>query len=156
LEPLKIISYFKILVIIQLVERGKITGRLVIAVFSTLLWEAALAAIVLLGLPEVGIEIPLAGVIALMVALAVYSFITYRMGSKALKRKRILGQPDMIGTKGRVVSPLTPDGTVKIHNELWEATSIAGWIESNEEITVIGQNRLKLIVRKRHLKVVNE
>jgi membrane-bound ClpP family serine protease len=138
------------------VVRRKITGRLIIAVFSTLLWEAALAAIGLLGLPEIGIDIPLAGVIALMVALAAYSFFTYRVGSKALQRKRILGQPDMIGTRGRVVSPLTPDGTVKIHDELWEATSITGRIESNEEITVIGQNRLKLIVRKRHLKVVSE
>ena len=108
-------------------------------------------AIVLWGLPELGIKIPLAGLIALMAVLGVYSVITYRIGSQALRRKPIIGLPDMIGTKGRVVSPLAPEGTVKINDELWEAASIANSIETGEKITVMAQDRLKLVVRKSSL-----
>jgi len=126
----------------------KITARLIIAIFSTLLWEAALVAIVLWGLPKLGIEIPLAGLIGLMAALGAYSVITYRIGSRALRRKPIIGLPNMIGTKGRVVSSLAPEGTVKIGDELWEATSITNSIEAGEKITVVAQDRLKLVVRK--------
>ena len=126
----------------------KITARLILAIFSTMLWEAALVAIILWGLPELGIKIPLAGLIALMAVLGAYSVITYRIGSQALRRKPIIGLPDMIGTKGRVISPLAPEGTVKIGDELWEAASITNSIETGEKITVVAQDRLKLIVRK--------
>jgi len=126
----------------------KITARLIIAIFSTLLWEAALVAIVLWGLPKLGIEIPLAGLIGLIVALGAYSVITYRIGSRALRRKPIIGLPNMIGTKGRVASSLAPEGTVKISDELWEATSVTNSIEAGEKITVVAQDRLKLVVRK--------
>ncbi|MDO8688314.1 MAG: hypothetical protein Q7K41_06985, partial [Dehalococcoidales bacterium] len=42
--------------------------------------------IVLWGLPRIGITIPLAGLIALMVAWGAYSVITYQLGSRALRR----------------------------------------------------------------------
>ncbi len=108
-------------------------------------------AIVLWGLPELGIEIPLAGLIGLLAVLGAYSVITYRIGSQALRRKPIIGLPDMIGTKGRVVSPLTPEGTVKIGDEFWEAAATTNSIETGEKITVVAQDRLKLIVRKSSL-----
>ncbi len=127
------------------------SGRLMLAIFSTLLWEAALVAVVLWGLPNLGIEIPLAGLIALMATLGAYAVITYRMGSRALRRKPIIGLPDMIGTKGKVVSPLAPEGTVKIGDELWDAISVTNRIDAGEKITVVRQDRLKLVVRKSSL-----
>ena len=57
------------------------TARLVIAILSTLLEEAALVAIVLWGLPQLAIYIPLPGLITLMVAWGAFSIFTYRMGS---------------------------------------------------------------------------
>ena len=45
------------------------TGRFILAILGTLLEEAALAAVVLWGLPLLGIHLPLAGLIALMAAL---------------------------------------------------------------------------------------
>ena len=93
------------------------TGRLIIAIISTLLEEAALAVIVLLGLPHLGIRIPLAGLIALMVAWGVYSVIIYRMGSRALKRKPVISLP-VTGSQGKVVSRLAPEGLVRIESEL--------------------------------------
>ena len=125
-----------------------ITGRLIIAIFSTLLEEAALVAIVLWGLPQLGIRIPLPGLIVLMVAWVAFSVFIYRMGSRALRKKPVAGLLTMVGSRGKAASPLTPDGFVRIKGELWEAKSLSGKISTREEIMVVGQDGLKLIVRK--------
>ena len=122
--------------------------RLILAIFSTLLEEAALLVIVLWGLPQLGIHIPLAGLIAVMVAWGAFSIFTYRMGSRALRRKPVIGLPTMVGSKGKVVSPLARDGLVRIQGELWEAKSAGRRIHTGEKVTVVGQDGLKLIVRK--------
>jgi len=122
--------------------------RLIWAIISTLLEETALAVVVLWGLPQLGIEIPLAGLIALMVAWAAFAVFTYRKGSRALKKKPVVGLSDMVGSKGEVVSRLDPEGLVRIKGELWKAESAAGRVDAGEEVTVVGQERLKLIVRK--------
>ena len=104
--------------------------------------------VVLWGLPQLGIHIPLAGLIALMVAWGAFSILTYRMGSRALRRKPLIGLPGMVGGKGEVVSSLDPKGMVRIKGELWEAASDGGRIDIGEEVTVVGQDGLKLVVRK--------
>ena len=124
------------------------TVRLVIAIFSTLLEEIALAAIILWGLPRLGIHIPLAGLIALMAALAAYAVITYRLGSKALGKKPVIGLPDMVGSRGKVVTLLDPEGLVRIKGELWESTSADRRINTGEEVIVVEQDGLKLTVRR--------
>jgi len=126
----------------------KMLARLILAIISTLLEEAALVVIVLWGLPQLDIHIPLAGLIAMMVAWGAISVITYRMGSRALRRKPVTGLPAMIGSRGKVVSPLAPKGVVRIKSELWEATSAGRKINAGEEVTVEGQEGLKLVVRK--------
>ena len=126
------------------------SARLIWAIFSTLLEEAAIAAIVLWGLPYLGIHnFPLAGLIAVMVAWGAYSVITYRRGSRALKKEPLCGLPDMVGSQGEVVSPLAPEGLVRIKGELWQAESASGRMDTGGEVTVVGQDGLKLIVRKR-------
>ena len=123
----------------------RMSARLVLAIVSILLEEAALVVIVLLGLPRLGIDVPLAGLIALMVAWCAYSVITYRIGSRALGKKTLL--PSMIGSKGRVVSPLVPEGLVRIKGELWIAKSLDKKIEVGAEVNVVEQDGLKLIVQ---------
>jgi membrane-bound ClpP family serine protease len=124
------------------------TSRLILAILSTLLEEAAIAVVVLWGLPWLGIEIPLAGLIALMVAWAAFAVFTYRKGTKALKKKPVAGLSNMVGTKGKVVSRLDPEGLVRVKGELWRASSAAGRIDSGVEVIVVGQDGLKLIVRQ--------
>ncbi len=126
------------------------SARLIWAIFSTLLEEAAIAAIVLWGLPYLGIyNFPLAGLIALMIAWGAYSVITYRRGSRALRKEPLGGLPDMVGSQGEVVSPLAPEGLVRIKGELWQAKSASGMMDTGEEVIVVGQDGLKLIVHKR-------
>jgi membrane-bound ClpP family serine protease len=124
------------------------TTRRILAILSTLLEELALAAIVLWGLPLLGIHLPLYGLIALMVALAAFAVTTYLLGSRALKKKPVVGLPDMVGSRGKAVSRLDPEGMVSIKGELWESKSAGRKIDAGAEVTVVGQEGLKLIVRR--------
>jgi len=124
------------------------TARLILAIVSTTLEEAALVVIVIWGLPQIGIHIPLPGLIVLMLAWVGVSVFLYRMGSQALRRKPVAGLSDMIDSKGKVVRPLAPDGVIRIKGELWEAKSAGRRIKAGTEVTVIGQDGLKLVVRR--------
>jgi membrane-bound ClpP family serine protease len=124
------------------------TTRLIIAIVTTLAEEAALAALVLLGLPRVGVNLHVGVLIALMAALAAYAITTYRMGSRALRRKPVVGLPAMVGARGRAVSDLAPEGTVRIKGELWESRAEGRRINAGAEVVVVGQEGLKLIVRR--------
>lgn len=55
----------------------------------------------------------------------------------------------MTGSHGKVILPINPEGMVKIKGELWSAKSDGEHIDKDEDIIVIGQDNLKLIVRKR-------
>jgi len=123
------------------------SGRLILAILSTLLEEAALAVVVLIGLPELGIHLPLAALIALMIGWAVVAVIVYRAGSHALRVKPMAGPEAIIGMKGEVVRPLNPDGLIKIGGELWRAKSVGSRIDIGEEVTVVKRNGTMLIVR---------
>jgi len=122
--------------------------RLIVAIVSTLLEEAALAVIVLFGLPELGVEIPLAGLIALMVVWLAVSVVIYRIGSRALRQKPLEKLPDMIGSRGKVVSPLAPEGLVRIEGELWMAKSASGKMNLGNKVAVVEQDGLRLVVRR--------
>ena len=124
------------------------TARLILAIVSTSAVEAALFAIWRWVLPEWGIEIPFAVLIGVMAAYAVFAVVDFRFVTRILKRQTIVGLPTMIGTKGKVASPLAPEGQVLIKGELWGAEAIDGNIGIGEVVTVVGQDSLKLFVRR--------
>jgi len=125
------------------------SARLILAVVSTILEEAALAVIVLVGLPELGIKLHLAVLIVLMMVWAAISVLNYQAGSRALKRQPVAGLGTMVGSRGRVVKPLQPEGLIKVGGELWQAKSVGPDIDSGNEVIVVGQDRKILIVRQR-------
>jgi len=124
------------------------TGRLIVAIVTTIIEEAALAAIVLWGLPALGIDLHIGVLIALMAALAAFATFTYLMGSRALRQKPLVGLPGMVGARGRAVSSLAPKGTVRIKGELWDSIAEGGEIDIGADVIVVGQEGLKLIVRR--------
>lgn len=124
------------------------TTRLIIAIFTTLLEEAAIAVVVLWLLPKIDVHLPLFVLVIIMLAWAAYAVFTYRMGSRALKRKPVVGLPNMVGARGKTVSDLAPEGTVMIKGELWESKAEGRKINAGVKITVVGQEGLKLIVRR--------
>jgi membrane-bound ClpP family serine protease len=122
--------------------------RLIVAIVTTLADEAAIVALVVWGLPRLGIHIPLPGLIVSMLGLAALSVLVFRKGSRALRRKPVIGLSTMVGSKAKVVRLLSPDGMIRIKGELWKAVSSGETINAGEEVTVVGQEGLKLIVRK--------
>ena len=123
-------------------------SRLLLAILATLGEEIALALFVLLGLPRLGVTVPLGALIAMMAGLAVYGVFSYRLGSRALMKKPLAGFTDMVGSRGTVIEPLAPKGTIKIGSEIWEAESADHKIDTGEKVTVIGREGLRLMVRK--------
>jgi len=124
------------------------TARLILAIVSLILEEAAIAVIVLMGLPRLGINLPLPGLIVVMVLWLVYGVVIYRIGSRALRREPLVSLPDMLGGRGKVVSQLAPEGLVRIKGELWVAKSVEKKIDVGREIIVVEQDGLKLVVQE--------
>ncbi len=124
------------------------SARLLLSIITTLIWEATLVALWLWALPAIGIRLHPGLLIALMAILAAYAITSYKLGSRALRRKPVTGMADMVGSKGRVVSPLTPEGMVNIEGALWTARSLEASIPRGEAVEVLRQEGLTLFVRK--------
>ena len=124
------------------------TARLIIAIVSNILEEVAIVVIWRWLLPEFGIRLPFSVLIGVMIAWAIFSVTLFVFTTQTLRRQTLVGLPTMIGSKGRVASPLAPDGLVRIKSELWGAISPEGDIDKGEEVDVVGEDGLKLIVRR--------
>jgi membrane-bound serine protease (ClpP class) len=122
--------------------------RLVLAVISTGLEEVAIWAIWRWVLPDFGIRLPLLPLMVIMVAWAAFGTWLFILTTRTLKRQSQAGLPSMVGTRGVVASTLSPEGLVKIRGELWGAVSDGGKIYTGAEVVVVGENGLKLSVRK--------
>jgi len=99
-------------------------------------------------LPEFDIQIPLWGLIAVMTFWAAFAVVDFIFITRILRRQALVGLPAMVGSRGRVRSPLSPEGQVMIKGELWGAKSIDGNIDIGEMVAVVGQDGLQLIVRR--------
>jgi len=124
----------------------RLSGRLVVAVVSTIIEEAVLAIIVLVGLPRVGVNIHVAVLVAAMLLWLVIAVVTYRAGSRALEKKPV-GFGTMVGSRGKVVKALQPAGLVKIGGEMWRAEAIGRQLDIGEEVVVVGQDGGKMLVK---------
>ena len=127
-----------------------------LTILVTLLEEIALVIFIFLGLPMLGVEVPLGGLIAMMAGIATYGVISYRLGSRVLRKKPVSGLSDMVGIRGEVVKKLAPVGTIRIGSELWDAKTNDREIEKGKEVIVVKREGLKLIVRKDSLCDVTE
>ncbi len=122
--------------------------RLIWAIISTAIEEAAILAIMLIGLPELDIEPPLWLVILVMVVWLAQAIFIYHMGSRALGKKKLVGLDDMVGARGVADGAIDPDGLVNVKGELWTARSAGGRIEDGEEVVVVERNRMRLTVER--------
>ena len=122
--------------------------RLILAVISTALEEAAIWAVWRFLLPEFGVNLHVGVLIGVMVAWGIFSTWLFLFTTRVLKKQPTAGLPSMIGTTGKAAVNLNPEGMVKIRGELWGAVSEEGNIIAGERIIVTGENGLKLLVRK--------
>ncbi len=128
--------------------RDKVNTLLIWKIFTSLVEQAVLVAVMLWGLPLIDINLPLWVLAPASIALQAYNVFSYRKGIQALKMQPIPGMANMVGTQGETVNTLTPDGLVKIRGELWAATAANGNIVNGQNVTVVEQSGLKLIVRE--------
>jgi membrane-bound ClpP family serine protease len=124
-------------------------ARIIIAIITNLLDEAIIVAIIIFGLPRLGVHIPLYGSILIGAAFLVYALAFYTIGSSILRKKPMLGFTSMVGTGGRVVSQLAPEGFVRIQGELWQAKTERGTIDAGADVIVKDQYGFKLVVRQK-------
>jgi membrane-bound serine protease (ClpP class) len=129
-------------------DKKMTAARLILAIISTALEEVAIVAIWRWLLPEFGIRLPFSVLIGVMVAWAAFAVALFIFTTRTLKRQTVVGLPTMIGSKGKVASSLVPEGLVRIKGELWGATSVEGNVDTGEWIEVVGEDGLKLVVRK--------
>ena len=120
---------------------------LVWRIISTTLQEGALVAVVLWGLPALGVELPPWVIAPVGLAILVADVITYRKSVRALRAAPAPGLATMLGTEGEAVEYLAPTGQVRIGGELWQARAASGRIAPGSRVVVVGQKRLRLIVR---------
>ncbi len=112
------------------------SARLLAAIISIAIEEGILVAVILFGLPRIGIRLPLFALIMLAVAWAAMSILLYRAGSRALDRKIAVGAEALAGSRGRVVIALEPEGMVRVGGELWRARCDERRMEKGEEVIV--------------------
>ena len=106
---------------------------------------ALLLVILLLRFFEIRIPLPITIVIALLLGTLV--FITHKAVIPSFHRRPVSGSEGMIGTQGRVVKPLTPLGTITVDGEYWKAKSVDDNIEVDENVEIVGLDRLTLKVK---------
>jgi membrane protein implicated in regulation of membrane protease activity len=116
------------------------------AILGWMLEEAILVAVVLWLLPLFNINIPLWVLAILMVALAIYSYIMYRVGRSTFLIGPRVAAEAIIGNDGKVTKRLAPEGYVKVQGVLWKATCIESELEVGDEIVVVNIEGLRLIV----------
>jgi membrane-bound serine protease (ClpP class) len=79
---------------------------------------------------------------------AAFFFFAVGMGIRAQRLKPTTGVEGIIGETGQTITALDPDGSVRVHGEIWNATSEAENIPERTNVTVVAVNNLKLTVRK--------
>ena len=122
--------------------------RGVLAVITTAIEEAGIWAIWRFVLPEFNIHWPVSTLIGAMSAWFCFSIWLFTFTTFALKKQKPAGAPTMIGTLGKAASDLAPTGMVRIKSELWSAVAVDGDINPGENIIVVGEDRMKLEVRR--------
>ncbi len=125
-----------------------VRSLLIWRIFTSLLEQAVLIGVVLWGLPQINVHLPVWILVPASIALTIWNVYTYRKASQALRVKPVVGLVDMIGTQGEVVGRLDPSGQVKIRGELWAAETESGEMKLGRKVVVIGQNGLRLTVRE--------
>jgi membrane protein implicated in regulation of membrane protease activity len=116
------------------------------AILGWMLEEAILVAVVMWLLPILNVNIPLWVLGILMVALAVYSCVMYRVGAPTFLMKPKVAAETIIGNDGKVTRRLAPEGYVKVQGVLWKATCLESELEVGDDVVVVGINGLRLIV----------
>jgi membrane-bound serine protease (ClpP class) len=77
---------------------------------------------------------------------ALFFLFAIGMGIRAQRLKPFTGSEGLTGEKGEALTDLAPEGTVRVHGELWQASSRAGSIPRGSRVIVVSLNGLRILV----------
>jgi membrane-bound serine protease (ClpP class) len=83
-------------------------------------------------------------------SLATAAFFVFAL-SKGIKiqwKKPVTGREGLLGKVGIAKTDLTPEGTIFVHGERWQASTEGEKIKKGEEVEVLEIKGLNLIVKK--------
>ena len=94
------------------------------------------------------LRISLGLIIPMSLATAAFFVFALSKGIKIQWKKPVTGREGLIGKIGIAKTDLTPEGTIFIHGERWQATNKGETIKEGEEVEVLEVKGLNLIVKK--------
>lgn len=116
-------------------------------ILAALLDDIAVTLVILLVLYLLHVPISTPIIVFLIVFFVFFTFIMHKAVIPAIHRRKATGKECMIGLEGEVVESLTPEGMVKVKDELWTAESLDGDIAKGEKVEVVAVEGLTLKVR---------
>jgi len=132
----------------DLVKRKSARWHTIYSIISAVIEELAIVALVLFVLPLFNINIPLWGLIIILVCFAAYCYVMYRIGHPTISFREVSDPDSIVGSTGIAENELNPEGLIRIHGELWKAVSEAERLEKGSRVIVTGIDGLRLFVRK--------
>jgi membrane-bound serine protease (ClpP class) len=89
--------------------------------------------------------------VLIVAALIVFAFFVLVVSkvAKSMRRPHATGTESLVGVTGVVVSPLDPQGQVRLHGETWKARTEGGDLLRDGPVEVVRTEGLTLIVRPR-------
>ncbi|OQX86981.1 hypothetical protein B6D60_05030 [candidate division KSB1 bacterium 4484_87] len=97
--------------------------------------------------PSIGVHLPTSLVFSVTFVVSAFFIFAIWMALRTYKKQVTTGKEGIIGEVGVAVTPIAPEGRVRIHGEYWNATSEEK-IKKNEKVIVKSVNKLQLIVKK--------
>ena len=118
-------------------------------ILVSLIDDFVILAVVIGALWYFKVKLPLWAMIAIGLVLGSYVFVRTWAVLPSVRRRKITGAEGMIGMVGEVTESLTPTGIIRVAGESWQAESIEGDIEIDEEVEILAMYRLKLEVKRK-------
>ena len=87
-------------------------------------------------------------IVAAVIVLAFFMLVVRKVAI-VMRRPHATGTESLVGTTGVTISPLSPQGQVRLHGEIWRARAEEGELLKDERIEVLRTEGLTLIVRRR-------
>lgn len=94
------------------------------------------------------LRISLGLIISMSIATAAFFVFALSKGIKIQWKKPVTGREGLLGEIGIAKTDLTPEGTIFIHGERWQASTKGETIKEGEEVEVLEVKGLQLIVKK--------
>ena len=87
-------------------------------------------------------------IIPTVLCTAAFFLFAIGMGVRAQRRKPITGIEGIVGEMGDTITPLKPEGQVRVHGEIWKAVSSEGAVPAGTKVRVEKVENLQLTVRR--------